>query len=142
EREGMLYERTPLLSRQEAEQYGAISSSRLGLSQDVARDRSFADEALDPKTLLFSPIELSDTLGRRYLVWKVEDQPPRVPLLDEIRAQVVAAWKLEQARPLARQAAEALAEKARKQGGDLPAVAGDRKVITTEPVTKLHPSSG
>ena len=30
---------------------------------------------------LFSSIELSDTLGRRYLVWKIEDQPPRVPPL-------------------------------------------------------------
>ncbi|MBX6312402.1 MAG: hypothetical protein IRY99_05705, partial [Isosphaeraceae bacterium] len=137
---GVTYEATPLLTRDEAEHYGTISQATVGATQLRGETRKFADVFFDTRTPLYDPIELRDDRGRHYLAWKIEDAPPRVPPLDEIRAQVIAAWKMEQARPLARKAAEDLAEQARQANGDLAKVAGSRPVLTIGPLTKLQPS--
>jgi hypothetical protein len=73
--------------------------------------RKFTDEFFDPKAQLFEPEELTDLLGTRFLARKLKDIPPHVPPLDEVRKDVILAWKLSKARPLAEKAAEALAEK-------------------------------
>jgi hypothetical protein len=51
-----------------------------------------------------------------YAVWKTGDREAHVPTLDEpgIREQVVAAWKLEKARPLAEERAKKLADLVRE----------------------------
>ena len=60
--------------------------------------------------------------------------------LDEVRDQVVRAWKLEKARPLAQKAAEELAAKVKAQGGEIKDLIVDgRPVIAIESVTKLKP---
>ena len=136
---GVTYESTPLLTREVLAHYGNLSKSHVGAADAGARSQSPASEFFNPKTENFVPTDLADGLGRSFLAWKVEDVPPRTPPLEEIRGEVVAAWKLDQARPLARKAAEDLAAAAReKHAGDLRAVAGDRKVITSEsPSSKL-----
>src|SRR5262249_32298998 len=78
--------------------------------------RKFADEFFDPKSAMYESVTLSDLMGTRYLVRKVKDVAPRVPPLDEVRPQVALAWKTEQARPLAKKAADELADQLKKQG--------------------------
>jgi len=64
-------------------------------------------------------VQTEDLRGNRYVVWKVADTPERVPALDEVRQQVVTAWKTMKARALAQKRAEELAEKARTAGKPL-----------------------
>src|SRR5262249_31738852 len=113
--------------------------AREGSGPSMGEVRDFADLFFEPKMPLYDARDLSDFAGRRYLAWKVADAAPRVPPLDEVRKDVVAAWKLEQARPLAEQAARALADKARTLNGDLKTLAGD-KVIPIDSMTKMTPS--
>ena len=65
-----------------------------------------------------------------------------MPSFDEARKDVEAAWRRDQARPLARKAAEEAAETVRKEGGDLEKVAPRDRVITTEPISRLAMSFG
>ncbi len=78
---------TPLLSREEAEQYGQISGAEVGLTR-LSGGRKFADEFFDPKKALYEPEELTDLLGTRFLARKIKDVPPHVPSLDEVRSEV------------------------------------------------------
>ncbi len=103
-----------LLSREEADHYGLISGAEVGLTR-LSGGRKFADEFFDAKTQLFEPEELTDLLGTRFLARKLKDIPPHVRPLEEIRPAVVLAWKRAKARPLAKKAAEALAEKLRNK---------------------------
>jgi hypothetical protein len=137
-KEGLSYELTPMLTREQAENFGQVSTAEVGLSQ-FSGGRRFAAEMFEPKTSLFEPVEFADRLGRRYLVRKVDDQAPRVPPLEEIRPEVVLAWKMEQARPIAKKAAEDYAAAVRKDGGTIKEenVAG-RPVIKTDPIVRLQ----
>ena len=71
----------------------------------------------DPKATLFEPERVDRRLGRRFLVRKVEDHEPRVPSLEEVRAEVVHAWKVEKARPLAEQAAPEVRRRGPQRAG-------------------------
>ena len=95
----------------------------------------------DPKTGIYEPVELTDILGTRYLVRKIKDEPPHVPPLDEVRSQVVLAWKTAKARPLAEKAAEELAAqvKAGKETLKEPKVQSYR-VFTVPPITRTQTS--
>jgi peptidyl-prolyl cis-trans isomerase D len=136
--EGMNYETTPLLTREQAESYGQISSAEVGLNP-FSGGRKFAPEMFDPKTALYEPVELSDALRKRYLARKIEDDPPRIPPLDEIRSEVAQAWKLEKARPLAEKAARAFADAVKKDDGTIKTDYVDsRPVIVTDPTTRLQ----
>jgi peptidyl-prolyl cis-trans isomerase D len=137
--EGMSHEITPLLTRELAENYGQISTAEVGLTR-LSGGRKFAVELFDPKSSLYEPIELTDARNRHYLARKLEDLPPRVPSLDEIRPEVVLAWKLAKARPLAEKAAQTFAATTRKEGGTIKQEYVDgRPVITTQLITRLQP---
>ena len=114
QREGLNYEMTPLLSREQAEQFGQIAGAEVGMSR-LSGGRKFADEFFDPKKALYEPEELTDLLGTRFLARKIKDVPPHVPALDEVRPEVSLAWKMAKARPLAEKAAQELAEKLKKK---------------------------
>ncbi|MCS7470546.1 hypothetical protein NZK35_28170 [Stieleria sp. ICT_E10.1] len=65
------------------------------------------------KQELFTPATSVDLESQRtYLSWKTEEQEAYTPELDEVRDEVVAAIRFAQARELAKQAAEAMAETA------------------------------
>ena len=71
----------------------------------------------DPQSA-YVPQIAEDPLSRnRFAYWKIKDFEPRTPKLDDpgIKEQVVKAWKLQQAKPKAKERAEALAELVRKQ---------------------------
>jgi peptidyl-prolyl cis-trans isomerase D len=138
--EGLTYEITPLLTREQAESYGQIASAEVGL-RPFSGGRKFAAEMFDPKTSLYEPVEFADALQRRFLARKIQDDAPRVPPLDEIRPEVVLAWKTEKARPKAEKAAQEFAAAVRKDGGTIKTDhVADRPVIVTEPVTRMQPS--
>ena len=135
---GLQHETTPLLDRDEAEHHGSVSTARVSLGQGGDK-RDFADLAFDAKLPLYDSFELVDGLGRRYLGRRIVDEPSHVEPLDKIRPQVVAAWKAEQARPLARKAAEDFAASIKKQGGTIPGLTFEnRPVIDIPSVTKLR----
>lgn len=138
-KEGLEHELSPLLSRDRAERYGEIAAAEVGLTP-LSGGRKFAVEMFDPKTVLYEPVELTDVLRRRFLVRKMEDHAPRVPKLEEIRSEVILAWKMKQARPLAEKAAKELADQIRKEGGKVKGeTVQGRPVITTPPITRLQP---
>jgi hypothetical protein len=136
--EGLNYDLTPMLSREEAERYGQISGAEVGLAR-LSGGRKFADEFFDSKTSLFEPEELTDFLGTRYLARKIKDVPSRVPSLDEVRPQVALAWKINKARPLAQKAADLLAEQLKKKGGSIKENTVDGyRVLTIPPIPRLQ----
>ena len=140
QREGLNYEISPLLSRDQAERYGQISTAEVGLSA-LSGGRKFADEFFDPKTGLYEPVELTDILGTRFLARKVKDIAPHQVPLDEIRSDVALAWKRAQARPLAEKAANELAARLKEKGGVIKdATVDGYRVITVPPITRLQTS--
>lgn len=69
-----------------------------------------------------------------YLFWKTSEEPAYVPPLDEIRKEVVQAWKLNKARELAKKRAEEYAEQARTQKKSLAELFGAQPNLkVTEP---------
>jgi hypothetical protein len=61
-----------------------------------------------------------------YLFWKTSEEPAYVPPLDEIRSEVVQAWKLNKARELAKKRGEEYAEQARTQKKSLAELFGSQ----------------
>jgi hypothetical protein len=136
---GLEYESTPLIDKDAAESNGRLSTARVTFGQGADR-RDFADVAFDSRLPLYDSFELVDPLGRRYLGRRIADEPAHVEPLDKIRSQVVRAWKIEQARPLAKKAAEAIAAKVKAEGGTIKGLAvEDRPVIDIPAVTKMRP---
>jgi hypothetical protein len=130
---------SPTLTHDQAEHYGMVSGAEVGLTRG-SNGRRFAEELFDAKTTLYEPVELTDFTGHRYLVRKLQDIPPRVPDLADIKPEVILAWKTEKARPLAEKDAKAHAESIKAAGGK---VQGDildgHPVINIESVTMLQP---
>ncbi len=108
QREHLNYEVTPLLSREQADGYGLISSAEVGVSK-FSGGRKFTEEFFDPKKGLHEPEELTESLGTRFLVRKIKDLPAHVPPLDDVRTDVSLAWKMSRARVQAEEAARDLA---------------------------------
>jgi hypothetical protein len=143
---GLAYEATPLVDRTEAEAIGSVGLVALARSGSglTADPRTFAIVLFDPKTQLYDGFELadtlgrSDTLGRKYLIRKTEDIAAHVAPLDEIRDEVVRAWKHEKARPLARKAADELAARVKQAGGQIKELSIDNKpVLSIDAATKM-----
>jgi hypothetical protein len=93
--------------------------------------------AFEQNTRLFEKLETVDAEGRVYNAWRIADEPARVPSFNEVREQVIAAWRFAEARKLAQAAAEAFLAEVRAKNGDLRAAAGENPVITIAPVTKF-----
>lgn len=85
---------------------------------------------------LYQPISTYDLDNNRYVAMKTQDMPGKVPTLDEVREEVVRAWKMREAGKLALKRAEQLAKQAQEKSGSLTdAIAGDEslKIIKTDP---------
>lgn len=112
-------------------------------SNPFAQASSVASEVFGTPQVYFA--RRAESVGeRRYAYWKIADEEPRVPeFKDEgVRDAVVAAWKLDQARPLAEKRARELAELARKNGGELDAALAGQTVTGAadgNAVTVLNP---
>jgi peptidyl-prolyl cis-trans isomerase D len=140
DREGLSYEKTPLLSRQDIERLGQISTAEVGLTP-LSGGRKFVEEVFDSKTGLYEPIELTDVLGTRFLVRKVNDEAPHVPALEQVRSEIIVAWKTAQARPLAEKAAGELASQIKAHGATLKeSTLSGFRVVSVPPITRSQTS--
>jgi hypothetical protein len=139
QREHLNYEVTKLLSLEEADQYGPISSAQVG-TVPLSGGRKFAAEFFDTRKALYEPDELVDLGRTRYLTRKIKDVAPHVPPLDEVRSDVSLAYKTIQARVLADKAASELAEKLKKKGGAIgEAIVDGYRVLSIPPITRKQP---
>lgn len=89
---------------------------------------------------LYQPKITVDLDGNRYVVMKTSDTPARVPKLEEVRAEVIKAWKRQKAAELALKRAEELAKKAQEAKSSLKNFFADdksMKVVTTDPFSEL-----
>ncbi len=134
---GLGHEISPPMTQEEAEKFGRISMARTGSGR--SNDGTDFDHTLfDKKTGLYEGVEFNDSLGDRYLARKLADEPAHVATLSEVRDQVVRAWKIAKARPIARKAAEDYAAKLRTDGGVIRTLTvDDRPVLAIDSVTKL-----
>jgi len=107
--------------------------------------RTLAQVAYSDDLPLFVPRRLVDGYvaqgdfeippDKLFIYWREKVVPKTVPPLSEVRQDVVQAWKLQQALPLARAKAEQLAKQAAEAGKPLADVFPDNaaRVITTNP---------
>ena len=118
---GLDYELTPMLSREDAEQLSARSPApRSGLARQRERGgRSSPTSSSIPRRASSSRSSSPTRWARGTSPARSRTSPPRVPPLDEVRPQVVLAWKMDKARPLAQKAADELAEQLKKKPGDV-----------------------
>ena len=122
---GVTASRIPLSPDYQIAQVPGIGGSQVGGQPFVA----FAVTGLK----LFSAVESLDNDGNRYLFWKTDDQPSRVPEFNEVRDEVVEVWKLREARRLMLERADALAKKARESKKSLKdALVGEPGVQVSE----------
>ena len=70
----------------------------------------------EPEKPLYSPLRTSApdlanfALSKQYVSWKIEDKEAYIPTLDEVRDEVVSAWRMTKARELATEAATKIAD--------------------------------
>jgi hypothetical protein len=86
------------------------------------------------------PITSRDVEGNRYMSWKTEDQPEFSPTFQAARANVERAWRIVEARSLARKKAQEIAAAADSSQQTLAAVAAGKpglEAATVGPFTWL-----
>jgi hypothetical protein len=137
---GLTAGRTGLISNWEVKKFDIGSSVAMeGISP-------FANAAFKPSLTAYKPEVAQDIEGNAYLYWKSDDAAESEPSLDDknVRQEVLHAWKLKQARDLARKRAESMAEEAGKTGatlkGAFPDLPPDR-IITPPPFSMLTEGS-
>ncbi|MCA9248901.1 MAG: hypothetical protein KDA42_17360, partial [Planctomycetales bacterium] len=107
---------------------------------DGRRTEQLFAQAFRGRLEAYRAVMTEDVEGHAYVVWQTTDHPADVPELKDVRSEVVHTWKLMQARKLAQQEAERLAEAAKKSNQPLREYFAERKdppLIITEPFTWL-----
>jgi len=100
----------------------------------------FASFAYADSLLEYRPEVTQDNDNNVYLFWKTKEEQSFVPPLDQVRDEVVRAWKMIKARDLARKRAEEYAEQARSLSKPLAELFGSQpslKVTETQPFSWL-----
>ncbi len=141
QRENLNYEVTKLLSLEEAEEYGPISSAQVG-TVPLSGGHKFATEFFDSRKALYEVEELVDLGRTRYLVRKIKDVAPHVPPLDEVRSDVSLAYKTIEARVLAEKAATELAAQLNTKGGTIKeGIIDGYRVLSIPPISRKKAQS-
>lgn len=97
------------------------------------RQQSWLEMMFGRSSLLLRPATSRDIDGNRYLSWKIEDRPEFTPAFDEAKANVEKAWRIVEARELARKKATEIVRKAESEKATLEvAVAGRDDVKATQ----------
>jgi len=124
-----------LVSASDAMAAGGVGGSfQFSVSREFGvRQQRWVDLMFGRNVPLLQTVTTRDIDGNRYLSWKTEDQPEFVPSFQTAREEVLRAWRIVEARPLARKAAEELVAEA-KQGKTLAEVAAARGGLEVENV--------
>lgn len=111
ETQGLEGGRSDLVNASQAFAAGGIGGSfEFSLSREFGmRQQRWIDMLFGPGAPLLRAVTSRDVDGNRYLSWKTEDQPEFTPSFQSAREDVLRAWRIVEARPLAKKAAEELA---------------------------------
>ncbi len=130
----------------EAKQTPLLAADALLFSDEYTLGKSFVGQGQSQRDLvavmgyqslpLYQMKESRDGQGDQYLFWKTEAKDGYTPTFEEVRGEVLDAWKREEARKLAVAEAEKLAEQARQSKKSLREVFADRADL---PVTAPPP---
>lgn len=103
--------RSDLVNASQAFAAGGIGGSfEFAVSREFGmRQQRWIDMMFGPGAPLLRAVTSRDVDGNRYLSWKTEDQPEFTPSFQSAREDVLRAWRIVEARPLAKKAAEELA---------------------------------
>jgi len=142
EQQGLVGGTSELVNRSEAFATPGIGGSfELTMSRETGmRQQRWVDMLFDRSSPLLQPVGTRDIEGNRYLSWKTEDQQQFVPSFPSAREDVLRAWRIVEARPLALKSAEAVAAEAKSTGktlADLAAARGGLEVATVGPFAWL-----
>jgi hypothetical protein len=135
ERQGLEGGTSDLVNANQAFAEGGIGGSfEFSISRDTGvRQQRWTEMMFGPGAQSLQAATSRDVDGTRYLSWKTEDQPEFTPSFQSARDDVVRAWRIVEARPLARKAAEEIAAAA-KAGTTLEQVAATRGGLEVEKV--------
>jgi hypothetical protein len=125
--------------RQALDETDIGKSARVGYQSSRFIDLAFGGNPVLPT---FEPKETEDTERNRYLWWKVADEKASTPPLDDVKAEVIQAWKMIEARKLAKAKADELAEQVRNAGAPMRDVLAGRDVATAGPFSWLDRDLG
>ncbi len=127
--------RSDLVNATQAFAAGGIGGSfEFAMSREFGvRQQRWIDMIFGPGAPMLQAVTSRDIEGNRYLSWKTEDQPEFTPSFQSAREDVLRAWRIVEARPLARKAAEEIAAEA-GSGTSLEDVAKARGSIDVEKV--------
>ncbi len=106
---GLAYADVGLVTAYEANQIAGLGEAVFRDSQKQNEFESFGEHVFAMHS--FTPERTSDPLNNRYTFWVTDNQPARVPELDEVRDEVIGTWKLVEARKLVDQRANVLVER-------------------------------
>ncbi|MGI9468742.1 MAG: hypothetical protein ACR2OA_16610, partial [Rubripirellula sp.] len=99
-----------------------ISESRAGEAGSMQQTPGFVQlmytltRSGESEKPLYSPLRtaapafLKPELSKEYVSWKIEERKANIPTLDEVREEVVSAWRMTKARELATEAAKEIAK--------------------------------
>jgi len=142
EKQGLTGGTSELVNRSEAFATPGIGGSfEITMSRELGmRQQRWIDMLFDRSAPLLRPIATRDIEGNRYLSWKTEDQQQFVPSFPAARDDVLRAWGIVEARPLALKAAEQIAADVKTGGKSLAEAAAARgglEVVKAGPFTWL-----
>lgn len=120
---------------------------------DFQRNVTVVGALMLPQSQKFQPYDAfflnqtDPTAGlKRFLVWKTEDADAYAPELDEVREEVIEAWKRIKARELAKAAAEEITKKVRSDDDPWAVALTDEQaeelLVETSPFTWISVSQG
>ncbi len=114
-----------------------LQDTPLGQATVASIGQPFASYAFLAQIGEYRPTVAIGDDGSGYLIWKTSEQEDRIPALEEIREEVVRAWKLVRARELAQEQAKQLAQQAEQADKPLAEVFPQREVKRVGPFSWL-----
>jgi hypothetical protein len=137
-----LAKKTGMEARDSGGLLNVFQTRELDIGSSLIEGRSEFVNVVYQKLPDFLPKISSDLAMNEYLFWKTKETPEKVPEWTDkgVREQVLAAWKLEQARSIAEKEAERLAKIARQSKQPLEKVLAKRphvRVYQSDPFTWL-----
>ncbi|MBX9654803.1 SurA N-terminal domain-containing protein [bacterium] len=140
---------TGLLSLEQLDLLGGLATAtRVDKAAGTGTPESFRNLVFNNQIgsdLYFPRIVFDSETNTFYAYWKIADLPPTPKPFDEVKDEVVKLWRLDSARPKAKEQAEAILKKAKETQDNLQAgipEGSDFKLQTTEtfPRVRLIPS--
>lgn len=131
---------TGLVTKEQAEKVPGLGTAELASSGSFGnRANQFSEISFRSESDLYRPRIFRAQAGDEvFLAWNTKFQKARTPSMEEAKEQIIAAWRLEEAVPKAKEAAEKFAAAIRSAGGDFSKVFAKETGITPQ-TTRFFP---